>query len=115
MLFRHTMISQEEKELILVRIPTLQILKVKKQVLTLRVRMGIIALGKEELLSLITVQRNQSSLTMIELKLMLLLMRSFWNAVKIKKNSNVPGFNDFHKGMPGVKLNESTIECRMVA
>ena len=37
-------------------------------------------------------------------------MRSFWKAVKIKETSNVPGFNDFHKEVPGVKLSESTME-----
>ena len=85
-LFRHTVINQEGKELILVRGPTLQILKVKKQVLTLRVRTGIIALSEEELLILITVQKNLNSLMTIELRLTLLLMRSFRKAVKIKKN-----------------------------
>ena len=30
--------------------------------------------------------------------------------MKIKKTSNVPGFNDFHKEVPGVKLSESTME-----
>ena len=109
-LFRHTVISQEGKELILVRGPTLQILKVKKQVLTLRVRTAITALSEEELLILITVQENQNSLMTIELKLMLLLMRSFWKAVKMKKTSNVPSFNDFHKEVPRVKLSESTME-----
>ena len=29
---------------------------------------------------------------------------------KNKKTSNVPGFNDFHKEVPGVKLSESTME-----
>ena len=28
-----------------------------------------------------------------------------------KKTSNVPGFNDFHKEVSGVKLSESTMEC----
>ena len=38
-------------------------------------------------------------------------MRSFWKAVEIKKKtSNVPGFNDFHKEVPGVKPSESTVE-----
>ena len=83
-LFRRKVISQEGKELILVRGPTLQILKVKKQVLTLRVRTAIIALSEEELLILITVQENRNSLMTIELKLMILLMRSFWKVVKIK-------------------------------
>ena len=68
MLFRHTVISQEGKELILVRGPTLQILKVNKQVLTLKVRTAIIGLSEEELLILITVQENRNSLMMIELK-----------------------------------------------
>ena len=77
MLFRHTVISQEGKDLILVRGPSLQILKVKKQVLTLRVRTGIIALNEEDLLILITVQKNRNSLMTIELRLTLLLMRSF--------------------------------------
>ena len=71
MLCRHTVISQEGNELILVRGPTLQILKVKKQVLTMRVRTAIIALSKEELLILITVQESRNSLMTIELKLML--------------------------------------------
>ena len=72
--------------------------------------MGIIAISKEELLLLIIVQRNQSSLITMELKFkMLLLMRSFWKAVKIKKTSNVPGFNDFRKEVPGVKVSESTV------
>ena len=44
--FHHTVIRQEGKELILVRGPILRILKVKKQVLTLRVRTGIIALNE---------------------------------------------------------------------
>ena len=79
------MISQEGKELILVRGPTLQILKVKKQVLTLRVRTAITALSEEKLLILISVQENRHSLMTIELKLMLVLMRSFWKTVKIKK------------------------------
>ena len=110
------MISQEGKELFLVRGPILQILKVKKQVLTLRVRTGIIALNKEELLILITVQKNRNSLMTIKLRLTLLLIRSFSKAMKInkkkkkKKTSNVPGFNDFHKAVPGVKLSESTME-----
>ena len=47
--------------------------------------MGIIPISEEELLILITDQKNQSSLMMIELKLMLLFMRSFWKAVKIKE------------------------------
>ena len=110
------MISQEGKELFLVRGPILQILKVKKQVLTLRVRTGIIALNKEELLILITVQKNRNSLMTIKLRLTLLLIRSFSKAMKIKKKktkkqtNNVPGFNDFHKEVPGVKLSESTME-----
>ena len=83
-LFHHTVINQEGKELILVRGPIFQILEVKKQVFTLRVRTGIIALNEEELLILITVQENRNSLMTIELRLTLLLMRSFWKAVKIK-------------------------------
>ena len=47
--------------------------------------MGIIPISEEELLILITVQKNQSSLMRTELKLMLLFMRSFWKAVKIKE------------------------------
>ena len=109
-LFRHTVISPEGQELILVRGPTLQILKVKNQVLTLRVRTGIIALSEEELMILITVQKNRNSLMTIELRLTLLLMRSFWKAVKIKKFSNVLDFNDFHKEVPGVKFSESTMD-----
>ena len=79
------MISQEGKELFLVRGPILQILKVKKQVLILRVRTGIIALNKEELLILITVQKNRNSLMTIKLRLMLLLIRSFSKAMKKKQ------------------------------
>ena len=79
------MISQEGKEVFLVRGPILQILKVKKQVLTLRVRTGIIALNKEELLILITVQKNRNSLMTIKLRLTLLLIRSFSKAMKKKQ------------------------------
>ena len=51
-------------------------------------------------------------------EVMFLLMRSFWRAMKIiikkkkqqQKTSNVPGFNDFHKEVPGVNLSESTVE-----
>ena len=49
----------------------------------------------------------------IKLRLTLLLIRSFSKAVNIKKQKqtdNVPGFNDFHKEVPGVKLSESTME-----
>ena len=49
------------------------------------VRTGIIVLSEEELLILIMVQKNRNSLMTTELRLMLLLMRSFWKAVKIKK------------------------------
>ena len=30
--------------------------------------------------------------------------------IKKKQTNNVPGFNDFHKEVPGVKLSESTME-----
>ena len=80
-LFRHTVISQEGKELIPVRGPALQILKVKKQVLNLRVMTGIIALSEGS----DNCSEKRNSLMTIELRLTLLLMRSFWKAVKIKK------------------------------
>ena len=77
----------QDKDVLLVHHRFALHMKVKKQVLTLRVRTGITALNKEELLILITVQKKRNSLMTIKLRLTLLLIRSFSKAMKINKKN----------------------------